>query len=102
LKSFVADLNNFQDYCLLLLPEKVLFIYFGGNSLVCGSIVDVFGGFTFTVSTVDEDGLSPVLLSSLSRASSDELPCEAPFVPRLPGAFLLTGRGRSLPLMKKF
>ncbi len=77
-------------------------IYFGGNSLVCGSVADVFGGFTFDISVVDVDvdGISPVLLSSLSRPPSDELSCVAPFVPRLTGAFLFAGRGRSLPLIK--
>ncbi len=76
--------------------------YFGGNSLVCGSMVDMLGRFTFDISVVDVDGISPILLSSLSRPPSDELSCEAPFVPRLTGAFLPAGRGRSLPLKWKY
>jgi hypothetical protein len=90
-----------ESFFFVASPRKN-FIYFGGNSLVCGSIVDVFGGFTFDISVVDGGGISPVLLSSLSRPPSDELSCEAPFVPRLTGAFLFAGRGRSLPLIKIF
>jgi hypothetical protein len=48
------------------------------------------------ISVADVDGISSILLSSLSRPPSDELSCEAPFVARR-GGLIFARRGRSLP-----
>lgn len=78
--------------------------YFGGNSLGGGdtSFVDTLEALTyvwFDISGFTTVGVSPMLLSSLSRPPSDELSNGTPSVVRFAGGLTLPRRGRSLPLI---